>query len=325
MPKDRGDAQPVTASKQDQLPADRRNEVRDDTTAPDEAAHWLLFETVSLGLFEAGLSGEIRRCNAAAVELLTGSPRGRLESELLSDYFDSEEEWETLAEDLSRTGLVAGRELMMRREGGGTFWAQLDVRLVLPSNADARLVGVVQDITARKHRETRLRQSASHDPLTGLPHRGTLMEHLKRETARMRRDLTHSFAVAFCDLDNFKIINEEHGHLVGDQLLLAVAHRLKRGLRPEDTVYRYGGDEFAMVLQGVDDVNSAAVVGHRMLEVLQSPFRIQSGLVEVTASVGIRLCEAHDVDPDQLLHSADQAMYAAKRREGGQAVRVVTQ
>jgi diguanylate cyclase (GGDEF)-like protein/PAS domain S-box-containing protein len=323
MGKDRGGANRGNATDEWQ-DAEGAADLRDDTSAsPDESAHWLIFQTVPLGLFEASVTGQITRFNPAAVSLFTGSLPGALEVKDLSALFVDPEEWETLAADLTRTGLVQGREVLLKRQGDTEFWAQLDLRVVLPANGRALLSGAVQDITARKHREDRLRQTATHDPLTGLPHRAALIERIKKELARMRRDLNHRFAVGFIDLDNFKAVNDHHGHMVGDQVLLAVAHRLKRGLRPEDTVYRYGGDEFAVVLQDVGDTESADIVGRRMLDVLQAPLKIQADVVAVTASVGIRLCQSHDQNPDELLNSADRAMYESKSRAAGARVAVV--
>jgi diguanylate cyclase (GGDEF)-like protein/PAS domain S-box-containing protein len=292
----------------------------------DEYTFWLLFASLPIGLMEARQDGNIRVFNAAAVEILLNTVQTSESPSHLDRYFMAPEHWESLLEDLNRTGVVKGQEVLLQREEGSQFWAQIDARVALPPGGESRIFFAIQDISARKEHEDRLREIAGSDPMTGLPHRAALMEVVKREVARMRRDLTHRFAVGFIDLDNFKDVNDTHGHLVGDQLLMSVAHRLKRGLRPEDTVFRYGGDEFAVVLQGVTDVASARIVGSRMLDVINAPFRIQDLVLSASASVGIRLCTSPNQDTYELIHSADRAMYAAKKlsdEEGTQRLAVV--
>lgn len=319
----------------DVVVADDDDDDTDDTFAADEFGgqpgdeytFWLLFASLPIGLMEARPDGDIRLFNSAAVEILLNTVQTAESPSRLDRFFMAPEHWESLLEDLGRAGVVKGHEVLLQRQEGSEFWAQIDARVVLPPGGESRIFFAIQDISARKEREERLREIAGNDPMTGLPHRAALMEVVKREVARMRRDLTHRFAVGFIDLDNFKEVNDTHGHLVGDQLLMSVAHRLKRGLRPEDTVFRYGGDEFAVVLQGVTDVASARIVGSRMLDVISTPFRIQDLVLKASASIGIRLCTSPNQDTYELIHSADRAMYEAKRvgdaEEGAQRLAIV--
>jgi len=179
-----------------------------------------------------------------------------------------------------------------------------------------RMTGLQTDITERKVAEERLRQETLHDGLTGLPNRALLLNRLEQLSAWLERHPDAQFAILFLDLDNFKIINDRFGHATGDQLLIALAQRLKACLRPTDTMARLSGDEFSIVLEEIQDLNEAIGVAERISQELVRPFNLESYEVFTTASIGIALSQTKSVEPVTLLHNADIAMYHAKSRGG---------
>ena len=165
----------------------------------------------------------------------------------------------------------------------------------------------------------RLEHQAYHDSLTGLPNRAAFDEDLRR-TAERRRPAGQGMAVLFIDLDGFKAVNDRLGHDAGDMLLESAARRLENCLRPGDSVARLGGDEFTVLLDGVQDVEGALIVAERVLEVLDQPFVLTGKTARVSGSVGVAFSASAGADPDQLVRSADQAMYEAKRSGRGRVV-----
>ena len=178
-----------------------------------------------------------------------------------------------------------------------------------------RRVGIVRDITERKALESQLTHQATHDPLTGLPNRTLLLDRLGQALARARRDST-PYAVLFLDLDRFKEANDTLGHDAGDQLLVAVATRLRTVLREQDTLARLGGDEFVALIEGIADVNEAARAAERLAAIVEDPLLIAGQEVRVTASVGIAFNAPGHERAEDLLRDADLAMYRAKGAGG---------
>ena len=158
------------------------------------------------------------------------------------------------------------------------------------------------------------RHAAFHDALTGLPNRALFLNHLQLAAGRARRNDRHFFAVLFLDLDRFKNVNDSLGHGAGDQLLNAIARRLEQFSRPADTVARTGGDEFAILLDGLQEMGDAARFAERLQKELSMPFAVAGQEVYVTASVGIALGTAGYETPEHLLRDADIAMYRAKEK-----------
>jgi diguanylate cyclase (GGDEF)-like protein len=186
---------------------------------------------------------------------------------------------------------------------------------------DERVRGIVlngRDVSERRAFERQLEHQAFHDPVTGLANRALFNERVRHAVARARREQA-GVAVVFLDLDDFKTINDGLGHAAGDAVLVEVAKRMATSVRAVDTAARFGGDEFAILLEDVDGAQVAADGAERVLEALAAPFAVEGHEIAVHASVGISFAEGGDAE--ELVRNADAAMYIAKR-EGGAGYRL---
>ncbi|MEH2412632.1 EAL domain-containing protein [Nostoc sp.] len=171
----------------------------------------------------------------------------------------------------------------------------------------ASIIGTQQ----RQQVEEKIRYQALHDLLTGLPNRLLFNELLTKTLPNATRN-GESLAVIFLDLDRFKVINDTLGHTLGDQLLESVAQRLQDSLRGGDTIARWGGDEFTILLPRVNDIEEVTLVANRMLQALEDAFHLQGHELYVTASLGIALLDSNSPDAETLIQHADAALYYAK-------------
>jgi len=191
-------------------------------------------------------------------------------------------------------------------------WVRAQGRIELDANGrPARLLGATQDITERKEGENALQHQALHDPLTGLPNRLLLLDRLGHALNRLARQPS-SVAVIYFDIDRFQLVNESLGHLIGDQVLVAMAERLVDLVRPEDTLAHLGGDEFVVLCEGLLGEEEAVSIADRINAILATPLSWSDGELVVSVSAGIALTTSGSANPDMLLRDADAAMYRAK-------------
>jgi diguanylate cyclase (GGDEF)-like protein/PAS domain S-box-containing protein/hemerythrin-like metal-binding protein len=217
-------------------------------------------------------------------------------------------------------------ELEHSCKNGGTVWTEVSVSEIRNGAGEfIALLGVTRDISENKKMEARIRQLAFYDPLTNLPNRRLLKDRLNQAMAASKRRASHG-ALMFIDLDNFKPLNDSHGHDIGDFLLIEVAKRLNSCIREIDTAARFGGDEFVVILCDLDmDQEKSAVCAELIAEkiriALGEPYCLSirpDGGAETTiehhctASIGVTLFFAHDASADEIINRADSAMYRAK-------------
>lgn len=201
----------------------------------------------------------------------------------------------------------------VRRADGSQFSA--DIALGPLERAGGRqVIAVVRDITDRKDLEAALAHRALHDPLTDLANRTLFFDRLRQAMLNARRE-RKQVGVVMLDLDQFKLVNDQHGHLAGDQVLRKAAQRLSRGLRSTDTVARIGGDEFAWVLPSIGGRQAAAVMMAKLLRAVSGRYSIDGTSIQVGASAGLAIFPDDGDDVDTLMRVADAELYADKRHE----------
>lgn len=222
-----------------------------------------------------------------AIERLRETPSSRLEVEYLMVNKDRKHIWV-----LTRGIALANQERVVR------------------------IIGSQTDITQRKQAEEQLKRDAMYDRLTDLPNRALFMDRLENVLDRVKRQRDFRFAILFIDLDRFKLVNDSLGHIAGDELLKRVSEKISSCIRPFDTLARFGGDEFVILLNGIKDIQDAVRVATRVQKVLADPFCISGEQVFITGSIGISVnVPEGNHTPEDLVREADIAMYRVKMQE----------
>ncbi|QQS53693.1 MAG: PAS domain S-box protein [Candidatus Competibacteraceae bacterium] len=273
-----------------------------------------VFKHAHEGIIVTDASGTIIEVNDA-FSMLTGYSRdealGQNPRFLQSGRHDPEF-YAILWQDLIDKGLWTG-ELWNRKKNGELYAEMASISAVHDeAGRVTHYVNIFADITELKNSQHRLEKLAYHDPLTQLPNRALLADRLQLAIAQAKRQKTF-LAVCYLDLDGFKSVNDTLGHAVGDQLLVAVAERLRTCVRGSDTVSRLGGDEFVVLFGGLNSVEECQGAVTRLLNALATPHVFGDHVLTVTASIGVVLHSLDDNDADTLLRHADQAMYLAKQ------------
>jgi diguanylate cyclase (GGDEF)-like protein/PAS domain S-box-containing protein len=197
------------------------------------------------------------------------------------------------------------------RKDGSEFVGEMSWGIVQTS-AGPLLLAVGRDVSERRAAEARVRHAAVHDPLTGLANRILLRDRLEHALARSQREGGQT-GVLFIDLDNFKQVNDAHGHAAGDAVLAELGRRLMATVRPADTVARLGGDEFVVVCEQIDR-GTALALGQRLKDAIERALHVRGAPFRLSASIGVALGHA---DGDALVANADAAVYRAKAAGGG--------
>ena len=222
------------------------------------------------------------------------------------------EVYDNLIQTLKAEGHCQG-EVWSRRKDGVAYAGLLIVSAVHDQkNQLTSYVALFADITPLREHQERLEHVAHYDPLTNLPNRLLLADRLQQAMVMSKRH-RQSLAVLYLDLDGFKAVNDGHGHNVGDELLITMSQRMKAVLRESDTLARMGGDEFVVVQVDVTNSEDCFRLADRILQACAEPVLMDGAVLQVSASIGVTIYPSDEVDADQLMRHADQAMYEAKQ------------
>ena len=283
---------------------------REHEIALRESRQRAVLETAAEGIITVDPAGKIESFNKAAESIF-----GCRAEDVLDTPFAgllSAEDADRFRSASGEPATCVGTELIGVRHGSEHFHLTLSVSEAVASHSRCFTL-LVQDISERRAFEAQLAYQATHDALTALPNRELYNDRLVQALAHAARQEA-ILALLFLDLDRFKTINDTLGHDIGDGLLKAVAERLKTGLRQEDTLARIGGDEFALILPTLHNVDGAALVAQNILKMLERPFSIAGQELFVSGSVGITFFPFDASDASVLIKNAETAMYAAKSR-----------
>ncbi|MBV8084701.1 MAG: sensor domain-containing diguanylate cyclase [Chloroflexi bacterium] len=286
-----------------------------DALAESETRYRAIVEAATEGIGVIDPSGRFTYVNERHCQLL-----GYTQHEMLAmscfDIMQPEEREAVRKRGLRGFKSVLRREACFVRKDGSPVWCMLSSTPLMNGKERVGALTIVTDITERKLAEQTLAHQALHDALTELPNRVLMHDRLEQALRASARSQS-SGAVAMIDLDRFKDVNDTYGHDAGDAVLRKVAQRLHSSLRVSDTVARWGGDEFAVLLPGCSTAHTACAVASKILEGIREPLEIDGHEVRLEASIGVALFPSHAGELDDLVRCADTAMYRAKRAGGG--------
>lgn len=272
-----------------------------------------LYDLAPIGYCILSIKGLIIEANLAATTLF-GTDRLSLINQPITNFIlnDDQDIFYMYNKQLLDSNKAKSCELRMIRKNNEIFWAHLTSTTIIANDGTSQLRFVLNDVTIVKDYEKKLEHIANYDLLTSLPNRMLLSDRIRQGMAQsLRRKL--NLAVIYLDIDKFKDINDTYGHDVGDKLLISLTQNMNKTMREGDTLARLGGDEFVAVLLDLGTIEDCIPMIHRLLEAASTPIVIDDLILHVTASLGVTFFpQLQDVDADQLLRQADQAMYEAK-------------
>jgi diguanylate cyclase (GGDEF)-like protein/PAS domain S-box-containing protein len=277
----------------------------------------LTFEMAPIGMAITSLDGKFQRVNQALCDAL-----GYSKSELLELTFSDisyPEDWElhqSWEQKLAR-GQESVFQIEKRHIAQNGRVVDTLLKVVMVCDTDGKPIhfnNQIVDITDRKKMERQLQHDALHDALTGLPNRALFLDRLEQQLKKAKRQENYLFAVLFLDLDRFKVVNDSAGHSIGDKLLIQIARRLEKCISPTDTVARFGGDEFTILIENIQTIEQATVVAESIYQTLTFSFNLEGYELFTTASIGIALSSQGYENPEDILRDADLTMYSAKDR-----------
>lgn len=276
-----------------------------------------LFENTSAGIFLLDAEGRLRTANPTLGRVL-GLPKEAEDLMAGQDFaalaFAAPEQFRALMRHASQQGQVASADLQLRNRLAETAWVHCLLSSYFGEDGSACFEGVVYDITERRATEMRFRHEADHDTLTGLHRRQAIERDLGRLLEQPPKG-EGRHVLLLLDLDNFKQINDSHGHAAGDVVLVETAKRLKACVRSDDRIARLGGDEFVIVLVNCVPLERAIAIARQLIASITQPIALGNGLEgQVGVSIGIAVHDEERSTLDELLKAADLAMYEVKRQ-----------
>jgi PAS domain S-box/PAS domain S-box/diguanylate cyclase (GGDEF) domain len=287
---------------------------KEDTLRQSEERFRTIIDTIADAYYEVDLAGNTTMFNDAYLKLYEYSAK-EMQGKNYRTYVDKEKAemafW--VFNHVFKTGNSTKKmEWEVITKSGTKKQVELSVSLIRDAQGKPLgFRGIISDITERRKSEETIRHQAFHDPLTGLANRILFYDRMNMAFNLARRE-KKMVAVIILDLDYFKEINDSRGHTVGDELLKSVSERLSQMVRASDTVSRYGGDEFTLIMPSLSNEKDALRIAQKIVKAFNEPFHLNVGDLTVTASIGVAMYPLHGQDIDTLMNKADAAMYLAK-------------
>lgn len=287
---------------------------KEDVLMQSEERYRTIIDTIADAYYEVDLAGNTTVFNDAYLKLYEYSTK-EMQGKNYRTYVDKEHAeiayW--VFHQVFKTGKPTKKmEWEIISKGGKKKQVELSVSLIRDAKGNPLgFRGIISDITDRRKAEETIRHQAFHDPLTGLANRTLFYDrmHMAFNSAKRGGKMV---AVIILDLDNFKGINDSKGHKVGDEVLKSISGRLSKMVRASDTVARYGGDEFTLIIPSLSSEENALIVAQKIVKAFNKSFHLDNGDITVTASIGVVIYPIHGWDIDTLMSKADNAMYRAK-------------